>query len=487
MMCLRLNWVTQISVLAFVVACGSSNNTVGSNNSSTANAGGQSSSSNVGGGGANKAGGSNSAGASNNGGALSNAGTGSSGDGTSGSGASGAGNSSGTGSSGSTTDGGSGSVGGNGNVGGDYFNLGGDGQGVGGDGSVGGGSSQDFQGTGGSGNTNDFGTGGGSTIDMATGGGFTVDRGTGGGSTIDMATGGGSTIDLATGGGSTIDLATGGGSTIDQATGGGSSIDLGCEKTTLTNINVYVIKDATPSGADTEGNMYVGGNLIPTTAGYSVGAKDTVDCTTYSLVVAGNVSNVVVKGGKAAVGGTNTNSTDQDCGGITRGVPAGIDFATLESTVENLSIALSQLPNTGCTVSTNGSGALVLTATDPTLSICNIDASQLGNVDVNFPAGSSVVVNVTGTTINWGGASVCLNGQCSDSTQADYVVWNMYQATSITFGGIAVEGSVLAPLATIEAASGGHVAGQVIVRYLKGGTEYHPYYFSGCIKWPTST
>ena len=482
----RLNWVTLISVVACVVACGSSGNkTLG--DSSTANVGGGAASSTVGGNGANNAGGNG------------NGGNGSSGNGTSGNGTAGsssqAGNGSGTGSTGSTTDGGSGgnvggtgNVGGDGSVGGDYYaNIGGDGAGGGSSVDVkitgGTGSSTDFT-TGGSGSSTDFATGGGFTIDTATGGGATIDTATGGGGTIDTATGGGGTIDTATGGGSTIDHATGGGSTIDQGTGGGGTIDFGCKKTDLTNINVYVIKDATPSGADTEGNMYVGGNLVPTTAGYSVGAKDVVDCTTYSLVVGGNVSNVVVKGGKAAAGGTITSSTNQDCGGITRGVPSSVNFANLEAQVEGLSIGLSKLPVTNCTVSTNGSGALVLTATDPVLSICSIDGSQLGNVNVNFPAGSSVVVNVTGTNITWGG-SVCLNGHCDDSTQADYVVWNMYQATNIAPSGIAIEGSLLAPLATL-AGGGGHVAGQVIVKYLTGGLEYHPYYFSGCIKWPAS-
>ena len=76
-------------------------------------------------------------------------------------------------------------------------------------------------------------------------------------------------------------------------------------------------------------------------------------------------------------------------------------------------------------------------------------------------------------------------GTGDDYEFATHVVWNMYEATSITIGGVALQGSILAPFATIEAGSGGHVAGQVIVQYLKGGTEYHPFYFSGCIKWPT--
>ena len=327
---------------------------------------------------------------------------------------------------------------------------------------------------------------GGFTVDKGTGGGSTIDVGTGGGSTIDQATGGGSTIDQATGGGSTIDKATGGGSTIDKATGGGSSIDHGCFVTTLTNINVYVIKDASPTGADTEGNLFVGGNL--SASGYSVGAKDVVDCAnTLSLVVGGNVnlSGGSIRGGKAVYGGTSgsASATSFDCGGLTRGKP--VDFTALSAEVTDLSTKLSQLANQGCTVSRNASGALTLTGTDPVLNVCSIDASQLGNVNVNFPAGSSVVVNVSGTSATWSGAAVCLNGQCADSAQADYVVWNFYQATTLTASGIAIEGSVLAPLATLDGA-GGHIAGQVIVQYLKGGLEYHPYYFKGCIKWPAT-
>ena len=58
----------------------------------------------------------------------------------------------------------------------------------------------------------------------------------------------------------------------------------------------------------------------------------------------------------------------------------------------------------------------------------------------------------------------------------------MYQATSVYMTGIAIEGSVLAPLATLKG-DGGHIAGQVIVQYLTGGLEYHPYYFAGCLKY----
>ncbi len=198
--------------------------------------------------------------------------------------------------------------------------------------------------TGGTGSTQDVGSGGGSSIDVATGGGWTLDVPTGGGSSIDVATGGGSTIDVATGGGSSVDVPTGGGTSIDTTTGGAPSIDFGCPKTALTSINVYVIKDATPDNADTEGNMYVGGDLI--TSNYSIGRKDIIDCNQYSLVVRGNVTGALVYGGKAVSSGTVSNSTDQDCGGVIRGT-LPVDFNLLETQVNNLSANLSRLTTNG--------------------------------------------------------------------------------------------------------------------------------------------
>jgi choice-of-anchor A domain-containing protein len=347
------------------------------------------------------------------------------------------------------------------------------------------GGTQDILDTGGTGNSHDVGSGGGSSLDVGTGGGISFDVPTGGGKSIDVMTGGGSSIDLMTGGGSSLDMPTGGGGSLDLGTGGAPSIDLGCEKTDLTNINVYVTIDATPTGADTEGNMYVGGDLI-STGSYTVGAKNAKDCSHYTLVVGGDISIAgggTINGGKAVYGGNplSISAVAFECG-ISRGAP--VDFDALKATVEELSRRLSKLtPN--CTVTTAAGNKIVLTGKDKTLNICSIDASQLGNIDVNFPAGSSVVVNVSGTDANWGGAAVCLNGKCDDSDQANYVVWNFYEATSLYASGIAIEGSVLAPFATLEG-SGGHIAGQVIVQYLNSGLEYHPYYFDGCIEWPNA-
>jgi choice-of-anchor A domain-containing protein len=498
----RLNWVTQISALACLVACGSSGNGLGSGSPQVAANGGQVSASNVGGSGANKGGGASTAGVSNQGGANGNAGNGTSGNGTSGNGTSGNGTSgngtsgngtsgngtsgansqagdSGTGSSGSTTDGGSGN--------------GGAGSGFGGDATAGS-SSIDVKITGGTGSTVDGSTGGGgSTIDANTGGGFTIDTGTGGGNTIDLGTGGGNTIDLGTGGGNTIDLGTGGGGTIDMGTGGGTSTDFPkCIKTDLNNINVYVIKDVTSpnSGADTEGNMYVGGNFY-SASGYSIGKKDgAINCAEYSLVVGGTVSGALVYNGKGVAGGTISNSTDLDCPpGVVQVKTLPVDFASLATKVQNLSAAIhTQLGPTAQGTVSGAAGGLVLTGIDPAQNVFNITSAQLGTVTLKVPTTSIAIINVSGTTINWPAGTVTLPGAIggpdSDYLFSSNVIWNFYEATSITIGGIAVEGTILAPGATFQQ-GGGHVAGQVIVKYMTGlGTEFHPYYFSACIKFP---
>jgi len=447
-----LNWTVTLSVLAFVAACGSSGG-VGAGQSSLANIGGKSGGSVVviGGGSADVGGNGN----GNRGGVN-------------------AGNTSDTssGSTGSDT-----SLGGAGGGEQDTSVL-----------ATGGALSQDFGATGG-GSSNDMGTGGGSSNDVSTGGaGATIDVPTGGGSSKDQMTGGGSSKDQMTGGGSSKDQMTGGGSSIDQGTGGAPpTIDLGCSNASpLNQINVFVTMDAAPSGADTEGNMYVGGNLTAT-GSYTVGAKDTLDCSRYSLVVGGNITikGGTINGGKAIYGGTTASVAGVSFAcdtGLEHGKPP-VDLVALKATVEALSLRLSAVASNGTVTST--SSKLTLTGTDKKLNVFNITAAQLTAVtetDVNFPAGSAVVVNVSGTDIVWGGGSVCLNGQCGDSTQADSVLWNFYEAATLSSSGMAIEGSVLAPFATLSGA-GGHIAGQVIVRYLTGGLEYHPYYFDACLMW----
>jgi len=289
--------------------------------------------------------------------------------------------------------------------------------------------------------------------------------------------------------GNTADPMGGKGNTGDPIGGKGNTADppKECVPSEMDNVNVIVFKDANPTGADSEGGMYVGGDL--TTSGYSVGAGEgaNLTCNDWGLVVGGSiVGSVTVKNSKIAYTGTASNATTTCSPGKFRAAP--VDFVALESRFIGYSLAFKDYPTNGTV-----SGSLVLTGTDKALNVFSITTAQLdaaSQIKFSAPAGSSIIVNVSGTALNWRGKGFVLPDggvACRGSTTETWcrrILWNFYEAEKIELGGIGVQGTILAPYAT-QSGSGGNVDGQVIVKYLTGGIEYHPYYFTGCLVFPT--
>jgi len=253
-----------------------------------------------------------------------------------------------------------------------------------------------------------------------------------------------------------------------------------------------VFEDAMPTGADAEGRMWVGGNLDLKGGSYAVNATDIdalkTTCNDYALVVGGDINgNVIVKAGKVAYGGKYTGSNPTAACGIKHETP--IDFDKLEAELTGYSQALKDYPING-TVKIEF-GAMTLTGTDKTLNVFSVNGADLASVtQMKFvvPTTCSVIVNISGKTINWqGGGFILPDGGASckggSTTWCGRILYNMWEATSVYLGGIGVQGSILAPYATLDG-GGGNIDGQVIVKYLKGGLEYHPYYFSGCLLLP---
>ena len=307
----------------------------------------------------------------------------------------------------------------------------------------------------------------------------------GSGNTADPVGGSGNTADPAGGRGNTADPVGGKGNTGDPVGGSGNTGDPPptCVPTEMTKVNVIVFKDASPTGADSEGAMYVGGNM--TTPSYSVGAgtDSGLTCSDYALAVGGSVTgNVVVHGGKVGVAGTNAQAANPSCG-VSKTLPAG--FSTLAAKFTSYSTAFKNYPANGTV-----SGNIYFTGTNA-LNVFNVTGDQLTSstqVHFNLPAGSSAIINVSGTTINWSGAGFVMpdgTKSCRGGTSdwCHRIMWNFYEATTISLSGIGVQGSILAPYAT-QSGGGGNVDGQVIVEYLTGGIEYHPYFFSGCLIFP---
>jgi choice-of-anchor A domain-containing protein len=347
-------------------------------------------------------------------------------------------------------------------------------------------------------------TGGtGSTADPPTtsgGVGNTQDPVAGKGNTADPVGGSGNTADPAGGSGNTADPVGGSGNTADPVGGKGNTNDPPdvCVPDSLGGVNVIVFEDAAPSGADSEGGMYVGGNFS-TTGSYSIGAGSEagLTCDDFSFVVDGNISGTaIVKVGQAAYGGELIGSIDATCGAYDYPNPNGltvapVDFAKLESDFIFYSNAYKNYAPNGTT--TLQWSTLTFSGSGSSLYVFNITAAQLmsaTSIVFKVETTASVIVNVSGLTINWSNAGFTLpdgGSKCKGTngveTGCERILWNFYEATSIVLSGIGVQGTILAPYAT-QSGAGGNVDGQVIVKYLTGGIEYHPYYFNGCLLSP---
>jgi choice-of-anchor A domain-containing protein len=357
----------------------------------------------------------------------------------------------------------------------------------------------------GSASSSTVGGAGGSTLVSSEGGDATYDPppATGGdGATLDPPKGGsGNTVDPPPG--DTIDPPPG--DTIDPPPGDtidpppGDTIDPppppGCTFTEIDKVNVIVFKDANPSGADSEGRMWVGGNLT-IAGGYAVNTTSiaglATTCSDWALVVGGNITgDPLLAAGKAAYGGTFSGTFNGKCG-IFHATP--VDFAALEAKFDGYSAAFvaypTQNPSVLGTVTIANGVQIVLTGTNPTLNVFNLTADQLaiGSIKFVVPSTSSVVVNISGKTVRWTGKSFVMpdGGTSCKGNSSDWchkILYNFYEATSLYMEGIGVQGSVLAPYATVDG-TGGNIDGQLVCKYLKGGLEYHPYYFNGCLLLP---
>jgi choice-of-anchor A domain-containing protein len=365
-------------------------------------------------------------------------------------------------------------------------------------GGVGGGSTEDPGGVGGGSTEDPGGVGGGSTSDPGSGGGSTDDPGTGGGSTDDPGSGGatqdpgsgGATQDPGTGG-ATEDPGTGG-ATQDPGTGGATGDPPpDCIVSGIDEVNVIVLNDANPTGADTEGRMYVGGDAN-FSGGYSVGNPERmdVDCSTYALVVGGtlNFPSGSVGTGMVAYGGADStigNGVTFACG-YERNTEV-VDFEALSENVHRYSDALALLEPTATTAT--GNGVITLVGTDPELNVFELDGTVLANANafsIQVPDESTVLVNISGTDVTMANMGFEVQGGMCRGAGGDMchnVLYNFYEAETLNISGIGVQGSVLAPHADLTF-SGGNIDGQVIVNNLTGDGEFHPYYFTGCIELP---
>ncbi len=235
--------------------------------------------------------------------------------------------------------------------------------------------------------------------------------------------------------------------------------------------NVLVFGNYTGMNSDVEGRLAVGGDLVLNN--YSVGSSlPGVGVTAADgpgLVVGGNLNwtNGQVFVGDAVYGASASTSgfTVLD-GSLVQGAP--LNFAALKDEMIGKSSAWASLDSSG-TVDVNPySQRLTLQGTDSGTNVFHLDASQwTGEIAFDLPTGAQAIVNISGTSAHIPSAGFFLNGMAADD-----IVFNFYEAESLTANGVGLYGHILAPNAHVGFNNGQH-NGTLIADSFSGSLEFH--------------
>lgn len=252
-------------------------------------------------------------------------------------------------------------------------------------------------------------------------------------------------------------------------------------------------------GAESEGAIAYGGNH--SASGMTVGTRipTGTPSSTPTLVVAGSHGTYNLQRGSAFLdpqSGVNFN------GGPGAGyLPSDpIDFAAAFAELRLTSTAWGSAAATGTAADgvAGGNTVLVLTGTNTDLNVFDLTAAQLGHgIAYDVPAGSNILVNVSGTSVTVEGQMWVKEGgsfsQANDAVMENWpgVLWNFPDATSVAINlGSAWGGSILAPNAALTIGGGtGHTIGQMIAKTFVSARETHQrlYPSEACVPTPPTT
>jgi choice-of-anchor A domain-containing protein len=261
--------------------------------------------------------------------------------------------------------------------------------------------------------------------------------------------------------------------------------------------NEFIFGDIMQTGTDSEGRVAAGGNV-----GYehmSVASNVKTNPAIGDLVVGGNLNFIegsvgylknntdpLYQKGSIYVGGTSYLDR-VGYGSLAYGNP--IDFQAAQSYLTQSSVAWGALNPNGTVTQNllgNGSYEIILTGYDPHLNIFNLNGADVmkanaGSFSINTPPGATVLVNIDGSVSAMQNFGFFFPEKPYPEFDWDpYILYNFFQAISLTFGQIEIHGSVLAPSAGVQF-SDGHIEGQLIAMSLTGTGEAHDEFFIGQI------
>ncbi len=277
---------------------------------------------------------------------------------------------------------------------------------------------------------------------------------------------------------------------------------------TAGQFNGYIIGNASPQYTDVQGTYAVGGN-----ATISATINESLVNEPYALVVGGSLSltsdnvygniftgsnanlsnpsvtgnidsngqvslsNYGTVGGSIVYGTSYSNPNTTVSGTINQGTTtAPFSFSAVDAAVQSKSTSWASIAANG--TSNLSYSTLTLTGTNNSFDVFNVSASQLAKESsfiINAPSAATVLINVAGTSDNFAG------GFNVGGLQNGHILFNFYQATSLSIQGVGVYGSVLAPFANVNFSSG-QLNGTLVAGSLVGGGELHNDLFNGNIQ-----
>lgn len=254
----------------------------------------------------------------------------------------------------------------------------------------------------------------------------------------------------------------------------------------LSDYNLILIQDYNYQGGEVEGRTIVGGHLNAAGQSPTFATSWPVNPVMATVEIVGNTaaaninmqSGNFVHKGSLSVGNINHNG-----GGSTILYPA-LSLSAIQATVQLDAQSYALIPANGSFLGAPFNYTLQYTGA-ASLAVFTLPATTLfaanNTLQLNVPAGKTVLINVTGTNIAAGGG-VNLAGSGWTTVGFGRILWNFPQATSIDFNGIAMKGAVLAPYA---ATTGGAVFdGAFCAKSYAGAREFHLPPFTGTIEPP---
>ncbi|MFP4438636.1 MAG: choice-of-anchor A family protein, partial [Chloroflexaceae bacterium] len=242
------------------------------------------------------------------------------------------------------------------------------------------------------------------------------------------------------------------------------------------DFNVFMLGNMNQT-SDAEGRVAAAGDVELNS--YGIGNKLSPDSSRDDLIVGGDLvyTNGEVFNGSAVYGGTaDITNVGFPNGDHRQGSP--MDFAAAEAYLLEVSAAWANLSANGETV-VKPWGAIELNGDDADLNVFALSGTDLADTNsftINVPAGSTVLVNVDGSTAGMQNFEYFFE-------ENEYVLYNFFEATDLTFSSIGIQGTVLAPQADIVF-NNGQINGTMIGASISGSGEFHHNLFAGCLPVP---